>query len=1001
MPDKRMRSTLKRYCLVLLLCFTAHLLFAQQLRYVFKNYTPSDGLPSSEVHKVLKDSKQYMWFATDHGVCRYNGYGFEVFNLPDNSILGLYEDYKKRIWAQSFSGQLFYFENGKFEAYKWNSKLVDAIKPGVINALHLDSSDALYVSSTGPNSYVISNDGIIRDLVSIRNKIQYNAFRTTPTKFFTYVSSYPGKFNTTVAQRFYFNTNIAIRFGKKEVSITIPYHYKPERFRVRQFSDERVLFFSDQIFIWIYANGNFELKKPGFRIYDVEEIDGLFYLATEKGLILQNRNEEVVAEYLAGKHITSIAKDHEGGLWVTSLLNGVFYLNSTRTKHLATNGAIVDRKINVLYNLGDTGILAGTNDGYVLRISPGSVWEEIKMNVKPIHAFYRHDASAFFVGGPMNAEASWFKKMKGESVSYIQVSCLSNMIVSDGVLYVGMNDNVSRITVKDSAVLREALTNNSAKYLIEYLQVAKESFRVSKILINHKKEFLIGNQFGLWKYVNRKLIRYDSTKTILQSRVTEIAEYKDQLLLVGTRGKGLLVLSKDTLIQLTEEEGLISNNIRKVFIDSNRIWLATNKGLSLLTVLSVNPFSCTIRNINVQDGLLSNEINDVVRSGEYMVVASNLGISYLDRNYFIRRNAGKLPFHVKDIRVNGRTVDSSSLLQLGFKKRNLSVTYEGLQFNDPGRISYRYRLMGYDTTWFYTNDLQVQFNPLPYGDYVLELQAKTEIDEWNNSSNLISLPIVCKTPFWSSVWFWVFVFSLTIFLLIMSFRRRIRSIRQREKEEKELQKRISESEQMALKAQMNPHFIFNSLNSIQHYVIDRDVEGANSFISGFSKLMRQTLEFSSKDTISLEEEISYLTTYLSLEKARMESQFLYEVQITTEENEAQLEIPPLLLQPYVENALRHGVRYLTDRNGFILLSFQQRGSLLICTIEDNGVGRSKAGELKAVNPIEYQSRGMSLTAERIALLNAGRLRKIEVTVEDLEDPSGKATGTRVQVIFPI
>lgn len=743
------------------------------------------------------------------------------------------------------------------------------------------------------------------------------------------------------------------------------------------------------------------MKKPGFRVYDVDEIDSLFYLATEKGLIIQNKKEEVVAEYFVGKHITSIAKDYEGGLWVTSLLNGVYYLNSTRTKHLATQGIIADRKINVLHNVGDSGILAGTNDGYVLRINPGLVLEEKKMYVKPVTALHSYDASTFLVGGAIDykEKANWFRKVPGKDFSYVQVSGLSNMLVSEGLLFVGVNDNVTRIALTDTAAFLAALMNNTD--VSNYLHIGKESFRVSKIFINHKKELLIGNLFGLWKYADRQLIRYDSTKAILQSRITEIVEYKDETLFLGTRGKGLLILGKDSLIQVTEAEGLVSNNIRKIFIDTNRIWLATNKGLSILTVISMSPFTYNIRNINVQDGLLSNEVNDVIRSGEYMVVASNVGISYLDRSYFIRRTIGKLPFYVKDIRLNGRTVDSSSLHHLGFKKRNLSVTYEALRFNDPGKISYRYRLMGYDSTWFYTNDLQVQFNPLPYGKYLLEVQAKTELDAWENSSNLIILPIVCNAPFWSSLLFWVFVFSLIIFLLIMSFRRRIQSIRKRDKEEKELQKRIVESEQMALKAQMNPHFIFNSLNSIQQYVIDRDVEGANSFISGFSKLMRQTLEFSSKDSISLEEEISYLTNYLSLEKARMESQFLYQVEVKIEQPASDLEIPPLLLQPYVENALRHGVRYLKDRNGFILLSFQQLGSLLICTIEDNGIGRHKAGEFKAVNPIEYQSRGMSLTAERVALLNASRLRKIELTVEDLEDASGKGIGTRVQVLFPV
>jgi hypothetical protein len=984
MPVNRMHYIL-RFCFVFLFICLTGFLHAQELRYQFKNYTPSDGLPSSEVHKVLQDFRHYMWFATDHGICRYNGYRFETFNLPDNSILGLFEDYKKRIWAWSFSGQLFFFENGKFEEYKWNSKIVNAIKPGVINAIYLDSSDALYVSSTGPNSYVISKDGVMRDLVLIESKIQYKAFPTIGTSFFTFVSSYPRRFNTGEALPT-LNTSIAVRFAGKEVKITIPYHYKPERFRVRQFSKERVLFFSNEFFIWIYANASYDLQKPGFRIYDVEEINGLFYLATEKGVIIQNKKGEVVAEYFTNKHITSIAKDYEGGLWFTSLLDGVYYLNSTYTMHLAKSGVISNRKINVLHNLADTGVLAGTFDGHVLRILPGFVWDEVKMYVKPIFDFCRQDDSTFFVGGgELGPKSRWFVKIEGKPIAYIQTPCLSNMLVLNNVLYSGINDNVFRADLRDTA---------------ESKQIGKESFRVSKIFSNHKKELLIGNLFGLWKYDGRRLYRYDSTKPILQSRITDIAEYKDQLLLLGTRGKGLLINGNDSLIRLTETEGLVSNNIRKIFIDSNLIWLATNRGISLLTVLSLKPFRYKVKNINVQDGLLSNEINDIIRSGQKIVVATNSGISYLDRGYFVLKQTDKLPFYVTGIRLNGLFVDSSTLNSLGFKNRNLSVTYEALKYTNPGSVSYRYRLSGYDTTWFYTNDLQLQFNPMPYGNYVLQIQAMSELGDWDISPNLISLPIVCKPPFWATTWFWVAAFSLLMFLVILLFRKRINDIRLRQKQQEDLKQKINDTEQMALKAQMNPHFIFNSLNSIQQYVIDSDVKGANEFISGFSKLIRQTLEFSSKELITLEEEISYLSTYLDLEKARMESGFTYNVNVQTQHPVSQLELPPLLLQPYVENALRHGVRYLKHADGVILLTFMEYPGLLECIIEDNGIGRAKAKELKAVNPIEYQSRGMSLTAERITLLNEGQERKIEVIIEDLKDHEGKASGTKIRVLFP-
>jgi LytS/YehU family sensor histidine kinase len=283
----------------------------------------------------------------------------------------------------------------------------------------------------------------------------------------------------------------------------------------------------------------------------------------------------------------------------------------------------------------------------------------------------------------------------------------------------------------------------------------------------------------------------------------------------------------------------------------------------------------------------------------------------------------------------------------------------------------------------------------------LEIQAKSELDDWDRLTNIILLPIECNAPFWSTAWFWIGMFALIIFFVIQVFRRRIKIIRQRQREEKEVQQRINESEQLALKSQMNPHFIFNSLNSIQQYVIDRDVKGANSFISGFSKLMRQTLDFSSKEKVALTEEIGYLQNYLELERVRMESKFDFTIIIETISPVTELRIPPLLLQPYVENALRHGVRYLKDESGHIALSFIEKDGVLDCIIEDNGIGREKAGKLKAVNPIEYQSKGMSLTAERVELLNRNADRKIVISITDLTDANGAACGTRVSVKFPV
>jgi LytS/YehU family sensor histidine kinase len=206
---------------------------------------------------------------------------------------------------------------------------------------------------------------------------------------------------------------------------------------------------------------------------------------------------------------------------------------------------------------------------------------------------------------------------------------------------------------------------------------------------------------------------------------------------------------------------------------------------------------------------------------------------------------------------------------------------------------------------------------------------------------------------------------------------------------------------LSRKAQMNPHFIFNSLNSIQQYVMDADVAGANKFIAGFSRLIRQTLDFSSKPEISLEEELDYLTNYLEIEKTRLENAFSYSVAIDNAVDPAEHYIPPMILQPFVENSVRHGLRFRKDKKGVVFIIVKQEGGDLICILEDNGVGRKAAMHYKSISPINYQSKGLSLTADRIAMFNKEHEQKITMLIEDLEDELGNPLGTRVTIHFPV
>jgi LytS/YehU family sensor histidine kinase len=213
-------------------------------------------------------------------------------------------------------------------------------------------------------------------------------------------------------------------------------------------------------------------------------------------------------------------------------------------------------------------------------------------------------------------------------------------------------------------------------------------------------------------------------------------------------------------------------------------------------------------------------------------------------------------------------------------------------------------------------------------------------------------------------------------------------------------RRMAELEHIALQSQMNPHFIFNCLNSIQQFVFDQDMMATNEYITGFARLIRATLNNSSRTLISVSEEVEYLRDYLSLEKMRFKTKMDYQVQVEPGVDIQHSLLPPMLLQPYVENSVRHGLRHKKSGQGFIHIQFRKDKEHLLVIIQDNGIGRKKAMEYKTGEHIEYQSKGMSLTSARIQMLRVLYKTEIDVQIDDLRGEHGQAAGTRIEIRFP-
>jgi LytS/YehU family sensor histidine kinase len=267
--------------------------------------------------------------------------------------------------------------------------------------------------------------------------------------------------------------------------------------------------------------------------------------------------------------------------------------------------------------------------------------------------------------------------------------------------------------------------------------------------------------------------------------------------------------------------------------------------------------------------------------------------------------------------------------------------------------------------------------------------------------------IIIVPPWWSTWWFRVPAAILAVGLLygIIRWRTQQKFRLQLERSQKEklladLRHKTADLEMQALRAQMNPHFIFNSLNSINRFILQNNKFQASEYLTKFSRLVRLILQNSKAPLISLESELESLKLYLELEALRFEQHFTYNVRVAEEIDEAMLKVPPLIIQPFAENAIWHGLMHKEEK-GHIEIDIYQKEEVLYCRITDDGVGRKKASELKSRSSNTHHSMGMQITADRIALLQKQKLIETSILINDLVLADGQAGGTEVTIKLPV
>ena len=261
------------------------------------------------------------------------------------------------------------------------------------------------------------------------------------------------------------------------------------------------------------------------------------------------------------------------------------------------------------------------------------------------------------------------------------------------------------------------------------------------------------------------------------------------------------------------------------------------------------------------------------------------------------------------------------------------------------------------------------------------------------------------TPPWYQTWWARSLFALLFALALYAlYRYRINQVRKAEafkRKEAEYKQLVAENETAVLRLQMNPHFIFNSMNSISSYILQKDIDTANDYLNRFAKLMRMILKFAEKPFLSVSQELELLEQYLNTEAMRFEDKIGYEFKVADDLDPDEVILPTMILQPFIENAIWHGLMQKKGPRGKLDLTIHQSNNHLVCIIEDNGIGREAASALKSKSAERRKSYGMKITSDRLAMLNKLAGANASVQVIDLKDERDQATGTRVELMIPL
>ncbi len=1000
---KRISFQIKAILLFLILCFITQSGEAQ-LYPNFKKYTAENGLPSSHVYEVIEDEKGFIWIATDRGVAKYNGYSFKFFTakdgLPSDDVFKLSEDNKGRIWLSTFNeiGYIFndrYFSVTVPEGVSTNGILIHHIfRDGEREGHFVDVAkekqclsivdDVVSVIGFAPNLEKKYYHEILRNTVFLGQD-------TSKTNWFTHftfggtciIISYLDKKN---------KLNFVQELDTNDINLTnnIKCIFLPNRGSTLFISGNDVYNFDYKTLERLHLNIDLDKSIKGFHINEDRVILGKDKYYT------YNVNSNILTETKLplNENFTSIIEDKNNNIWASSF-NGLFFQSNS---HRYLNPVSVNSRINLAsitaaFEDKKERLWFGTKDQKLFYKDIKDNYKEVIINIldrdysKEIFSISDHPKEGIIVSGNFGIVNISEKEIKNGEIKRNTLFDTKSPFLIDNLT------EVNPLIVKSTFSQGDDVYVGSSKGFLSFkdsypLSIVKNGKLIKEnrvyVVTAYKKNPYLGKKSGLYKVENGQ----ESFLNLAQP-ISVLEPDNNDNLWIGTEGNGLFVMRNDSIYQFPETIGKTIKSVDEG--DNGEIWVLTDTDILKINLSKENKFQYSLRYSTLAEGLQIKSINKFLISKEKLFLCTNTGLNFLNTNLFKWEERGRKIFF-NELKINGKSIGIKENYELSYNENCLEINYVSLEFNKPDEINYEYKMEGLDTIWRSSNSLKQEFWFLQPGTYTFNLRAGLNSQ---NISETKKLTFKIKAPWWKNPLTWIFLGFTFILAVIGIVSERSKHIIRKAREKAKIEEQISDMRLQALQSQMNPHFIFNSLQAIQDYIFDKNEEQANRYLVKFSRLMRLILESSRKKFISLSEELKLIELYVSLEQLRFSEQFTYRLSLSDNINQETLLVPSMLIQPFIENAVNHGLFHKKDGHGFLELSIKKVENSLIIIVADNGIGLKAAQEIKEKMRRKEASRALEIVRERTSLYNKTMEEDIDLKIENRYDSKDKITGTIV------